>query len=203
MASDSIGYMAADWRLDLPVLSSPNLVLREPRVHDVGALMDLLSTGDATSFGLTEPVSELSVSLFVERIRGERAAGLSFTYAITMGPAGTIVGMVQVRQLDPAFDSGEWEMTLAPSVRGTGVFVEAARLVATFAFADVGAHRLETRVLLLNGRANGALRKLGAVQEGVLRRSVRREGQYFDQVLWALVKDDWGDRWTTVAPRVH
>jgi hypothetical protein len=28
-------------------------------------------------------------------------------------------------------------------------------------------------VLLQNGRANGALRKLGAVQEGILRRSIR------------------------------
>ena len=43
-------------------------------------------------------------------------------------------------------------------------------------------------MLLQNGRANGALRKLGAVQEGVLRRSVRRDGEYFDQVLWSMLE---------------
>ena len=85
-----------------------------------------------------------------------------------------VVGLIQVRQLDPSFEAAEWECTLAPSVRGTGVFLEAARLVGSFAFGTVGARRLEARVLLQNGRANGALRKLGAVQEGVLRRSVRR-----------------------------
>jgi RimJ/RimL family protein N-acetyltransferase len=56
---------------------------------------------------------------------------------------------------------------------------------------------------LQNGRANGALRKLGAVQEGVLRRSVRRGGEYVDQVLWSLLKEDWGDHWVSIAPRVH
>src|SRR2546421_326706 len=115
----------------------------------------------------------------------------------------TIVGVVQVRQLDPAFEAAEWEATLAPSARGTGVFLDMARLVGSFAFGPVGVHRLEARVLLQNGRANGALRKLGAVQEGVLRRSLRRNGEYFDQVLWSLLKEDWGGHWVSTAARVH
>ena len=61
----------------------------------------------------------------------------------------------------------------------------------------------EARVLLQNGRANGALRKLGAAQEGVLRRSVRRGGEYLDQVLWSMLKEDWGDHWMSTSPRVH
>ena len=33
--------------------------------------------------------------------------------------------------------------------------------------------------------------KLGAVQEGVLRRSFLRHGEYHDQVLWGILSDDW------------
>ena len=113
------------------------------------------------------------------------------------------MGLVQVRQLDPSFEAGEWECTIAPSWRGSGIFLETARLVGSFAFGTLGTHRLEARVLLHNGRANGALRKLGAVQEGVLRRSVRRAGEYVDQVLWSLLKEDWGEHWVSTAPRVH
>lgn len=40
-------------------------------------------------------------------------------------------------------------------------------------------------------RGNGALRKIGAVQEGVLRRSFLRHGQYQDQVLWSILAEDW------------
>jgi ribosomal-protein-alanine N-acetyltransferase len=177
--------------------------MREPTPQDVGALFDLLSVSDASRFGLEEPVTEVDAMALIERARRDRAAGTMFTYVVTLGPAGAVVGLVQVRQLDPAFETAEWEITLAPSARGTGVFVEAARLVGSFAFGSVGAHRLEARVLVQNGRANGAMRKLGAVHEGVLRRSLRRGGEYQDQMLWSLLKEEWVDHWISTSPRVH
>jgi RimJ/RimL family protein N-acetyltransferase len=202
MSESSVIGVAA-WRNELPSLNGRVVSLREPITQDLGPLADLLSIGDATRFGLDEPVSEVSVQELIERFGRERASGIAFTYVITIAAARTVVGLVQVRQLDPSFEAAEWECTIAPASRGSGIFLEAARLVGSFAFGVVGAHRLEARVLLQHGRANGALRKLGAVQEGVLRRSVRRMDEYFDQVLWSLLKDDWGDHWVSTAPRVH
>ena len=42
-----------------------------------------------------------------------------------------------------------------------------------------------------NRRGNGALRKLGATPEGVLRRSFLWHGKYHDQVLWSILDSDW------------
>jgi RimJ/RimL family protein N-acetyltransferase len=192
-----------NWRSELPPLTGRLVLLREPTAPDLGPLVDLLSLGDATRFGLDEPVSEVGVRELIDRFARERAGGLAFTYVITLATARTIVGLAQVRPLDPSFEAAEWECTIAPSSRGSGVFLDTARLIGSFAFGVIGTHRLEARVLLQNGRANGALRKLGAVQEGVLRRSVRRGGEYLDQVLWSLLKEDWGDHWVSTAPRVH
>lgn len=203
MAGDPTVLSTSNWRAELPTLTGRLVTLREPTSSDLGPLVDLLSLSDATRFGLDEPVIDLGVQDLIERIARDRAAGLSFTYVITLSAARTLVGLVQVRQLDPGFEAAEWECTIAPSSRGTGIFLEAARLVGSFTFGPVGAHRLEARVALQNGRANGALRKLGAVQEGILRRSVRRGGEYFDQVLWSMLKEDWGDHWVSTAPRVH
>lgn len=191
------------WRTELPVLYGRAVTLREPATQDLGPLVDLLSLGDATRFALDEPVSEVAVQELTERFARERGSGLSVTWVITAVTSRTIVGLVQVRPLDPSFEAAEWECTIVPSWRGSGIFLETARLVGSFAFGTLGTHRLEARVLLQNGRANGALRKLGAVQEGVLRRSVRRAGEYVDQVLWSLLKEDWGDHWVSIAPRVH
>ena len=191
------------WRNELPTLAGRTVTLREPAAQDFGPLVDLLSLGDASRFGLEEPVSDVTIHELLERVVRERASGVAFTYVITLSSARTVVGLFQVRQLDPSFEAADWECTIAPSSRGRGIFVEAARLVGSFAFGSIGAHRLEARVLLQNGRANGALRKLGAVQEGVLRRSIRRDGEYFDQVLWSILKEDWGEHWVSTAPRVH
>jgi ribosomal-protein-alanine N-acetyltransferase len=203
MATDPTLTGVSNWRTELPTLTARLVTLREPVAQDLGPLVDLLSLHDATRFGVDGPMSDVAVQQLIERFARDRAAGLAFTYAITLTTSRTIVGLLHVRQLDPGFEAAEWECTIAPSSRGSGVFVEAARLVGSFAFGSVGTHRIECRVLLQNGRANGALRKLGAVQEGILRRSVRRGGEYLDQVLWSILKDDWGDHWVSTAPRVH
>jgi RimJ/RimL family protein N-acetyltransferase len=201
--SESSLIGAATWRSELPTLTGRTITLREPVPHDLGPLVDLLSLGDATRFGIEEPVNTVGVQELIDRAARERANGTSVTYAITLAGTRTIGGLLQVRQLDPGFEAAEWECTIAPSSRGCGIFMEAARLAGSFAFGTLGTHRLEARVLLQNGRGNGAMRKLGAVQEGVLRRSVLTGGEYFDQVLWSILKEDWGEHWVSTAPRVH
>jgi RimJ/RimL family protein N-acetyltransferase len=195
---------ASSWRRELPALKGRAVTLREATGADLGSLVDLLSFEDASRFGIDGLVDEVAVQQLIERAGRDRHAGAAFTYVIAgNSSSGRVIGLVQVRALDPAFETAEWEMTLTPSARGSGAFIETARLVASFVFASLGTHRLEARVQVQNGRANGALRKIGAVQEGILRRAVRRRGEYVDQVLWSVLKDDWSERPAPSAPRVH
>jgi RimJ/RimL family protein N-acetyltransferase len=203
MSKESTVLTSQTWRSELPTLTARLVTLREPTSSDLRPLMDLLLLADASRFGIDEPVSEVAVQQLLNRIARDREAGVAFTFLVTITSSRAIAGLVQARQIDLSWESAEWECTLAPSWRGSGAFLETARLVGSFAFGTVGVHRLEARVLLQNGRANGALRKLGAVQEGVLRESVRRGAEYLDQVLWSVLKEDWGEHWVSTAPRVH
>jgi ribosomal-protein-alanine N-acetyltransferase len=103
----------------------------------------------------------------------------------------TAIGIFQVRQLEPGFATAEWGFALGSAFWGTGMFLDGAKLVVDFSFDVVGAHRLEARAAVANGRGNGALRKVGAVQEGVLRKSFLRNGEYLDQTLWTILNGDW------------
>ena len=60
-----------------------------------------------------------------------------------------------------------------------------------FPFDVAAVHPLEARSCLVNNRGNSAPRKIGAVQEGVLRRLLLRNGEYLDPVLWTVLDDDW------------
>jgi ribosomal-protein-alanine N-acetyltransferase len=193
---------STDWRHELPTLTTRMVGLREPTSADLGSLWNLLSEHDASRFGLDEP-TRAEVQAFIARATSDRAAGRAFAYVVVLAETGETVGLFQVRGLDPTFEIAEWECTMARAVRGAGAFLEAARLVASLAFGSIGANRLEARVPAQNGRACGALRKLGAVHEGILRRSVRRGGQYQDQSLWSILRDDWGTRPAATSSRVH
>ena len=103
----------------------------------------------------------------------------------------TAVGLFQLRALESGFGSCEWGFALGSQFWGTGLFIEGAKAVLNFGVDVLGSQRFEARAAVANGRGNGALRKLGAVQEGILRRSFLRHGQYHDQVLWSILAEDW------------
>jgi ribosomal-protein-alanine N-acetyltransferase len=109
-----------------------------------------------------------------------------------------------VRSLEAGFASGEWGFAMGSPFWGSGLFAEGAQLVLNFAFDTLRVGRLEARACIANGRGNGALRKIGAVQEGVLRRSFLRNGQYLDQALWSILADDWRrQRQAPHSARIH
>jgi len=83
------------------------------------------------------------------------------------------------------------------------VFLDGARMAVDFAFDVIRTHRLEARAAVLNGRGNGALRKVGAVQEGVLRKSFLRNGEYLDQTLWTILDEDWRQAKSVWGGQVH
>ena len=63
-----------------------------------------------------------------------------------------------------------------------------------FTFDVLNTHRLEARAAVCNARGNGAMKKIGASQEGTLRQSFFLNGDYLDQVLWSLLREDWKKR---------
>ncbi|OFW13766.1 MAG: hypothetical protein A3F69_01720 [Acidobacteria bacterium RIFCSPLOWO2_12_FULL_66_10] len=135
-------------------------------------------------------------------IAGLIAAGQYVCFAVIARGTDAAIGLFQVRSLDPAFGTAEWEFALACEFWGTGFFIDGARLVVDFTFDTIGAHRLEARAALKNGRGSGALRKVGAVQEVVLRKWFLRDGEYLDQALWAILQDEWRETKSVSGPSV-
>jgi RimJ/RimL family protein N-acetyltransferase len=180
-----------DWRQRLPVLAGPNVILRELRLEDAASLFAMVSTEEVARFISPPPTTVEGFERFIEWTIRQRREGQYMCFGIVPRGMTTAIGLFQVRALDSAFDMG------------TGIFVEGASLVVDFVFNSVGVHRLEARASVANGRGNGALLKLGAVQEGILRRSFLRRGDYHDQVLWSLVADDWHVQRTDFRPGTH
>ena len=78
-----------------------------------------------------------------------------------------------------------------PSRRGTGFNARAKDMMLRHAF-DRGFRRVEFRVDGRNQRSQAAMKKLGAVREGVMRADrITWNGHVRDTVLFAILKDEW------------
>ena len=182
---------SSDWRQHLPVLRGRRVTLRELRASDAAPLFALLSTEEVARFISPPPTTVEGFARFIAWTLRQRANGTYACFAVTLAGHDTAIGIFQLRETEPGFATAEWGFALGSAFWGTGLFQEGAELVLRFAFDTVGVHRLEARAALKNGRGNGALRKVGAVQEGVLRRSFLRNGEYLDQALYSIVDDEW------------
>jgi len=182
---------ATDWRRALPTLHGRQVTLRDLRASDAPSLHALLTTQEVARFMSPPPNTVDGFEKFIAWTHRQRAAGAYACFAVTVRGYDTAIGIFQVRDLGHGFDTAEWGFALGSPFWGTGVFEDGAKLVLEFVFETMGVRRLEARAAILNGRGNGALQKIGAVQEGLLRKSLLRDGRYLDQALYAIVDTDW------------
>lgn len=81
---------------------------------------------------------------------------------------------------------------ITPSRRGGVVNPEAKRLMLAHAFDVLGAVRVQLKCDGRNLHSQGAIAKLGAVREGVLRRHMRApDGHMRDTVYYSILADEW------------
>jgi len=181
----------AGWRSELPVLIGDRVALRGLREADAPSLLELLEAEEVRRFVTAPPATIDQFRGFISWTRRQQAAGTYASFAVTLNGCDSVVGLIQVRDLACGFEAAEWGFAISADLWGTGIFHEAAQLALRFVFETLNAHRLEARALARNGRGIGALRKLGAVEEGVLRQSFKLKNRYVDQVLCSIIKEDW------------
>jgi [ribosomal protein S5]-alanine N-acetyltransferase len=195
--------VSSDWKQGLPVLAAHNVTLREMRLADAPSLLSMLTTEEVARFISPPPTTVAGFERFIIWANAERQAGRYACFAVVPAGMDSAIGIFQVRQLEPGFGSAEWGFAIGSAFWGTGLFTAGAQLVLDFAFNILGVHRLEARAAVRNSRGNGALRKMGAICEGVLRRSFLRNGEYLDQHLYSILDSDWQGQDVGPSPTIN
>lgn len=119
-----------------------------------------------------------------------RANASRLSYAIL--DQDEVVGMTAYLRIEEGAQTLEiGNSYLRPDRRGTGLNGTMKRLMIEHAFA-CGFRRIEFRIDARNGRSQAAVRKIGAVQEGLLRAErITWTGHVRDTMIFGLLREDW------------
>lgn len=194
MPADSARAPGLDWRDRLPLLRGRGVRLREVEMVDAASLLHLMTESQVSRFLGTPPRDRAGFETFIDWTHRKREEGSFACFAIVPRGMEVAVGFFQLRALEADFKTAEWGFALGRPYWGTGLFAEGAERLLAFAFEQLGVERLEARVMADNGRGNGALRKMGAVREMVLRQSLMQDGVAHDTCLWSILDVDWRAR---------
>jgi N-acetyltransferase len=124
------------------------------------------------------------------RLTKDIAEGRTIAFAVTVG--GRCIGLSCYGAIDPDQASVEIGGTYYhPHHRGGAVNPAAKRLMLGHAFAS-GCRRAVFRVDAINARSRAAVLKLGATQEGILRRDrITWTGRIRDTVIFSILAEEW------------
>lgn len=125
--------------------------------------------------------------------RADAATGRVLPFATLEGAGGTVVGSTRFGNYEPAHARVEIGWTfVAPDWQRTAVNTEAKLLMLRHAFETLGCRRVELKTDALNARSRAAIERLGAREEGTLRRhTMTNSGRVRDTVYYSILDDEW------------
>lgn len=179
-----------------PVLEQGRVVLRPPRQRDWKrwARVREESREFLTPWEPTWPYDALTRRAFRRRVKAygqELRQGSSFSFLIFRRDDGVLLGGVTLsnlrRGVAQSASLGYW--IGRPHAR-QGYMSEALSLVLTYAFEQLGLHRVEAACLPHNAASKNLLLKMGFAQEGYARQYLRINGAWQDHLLFAVLRGD-------------
>lgn len=109
-------------------------------------------------------------------------------FAIAVG-SEAVGGIGFTVQPDVGHRSAEIGYWLGEEFWGRGIATDALKAVTDYAFANFDICRLFAHVFEWNGASARVLEKAGYAFEGRLRKSVTKNGQTIDQLMYAIIRD--------------
>jgi RimJ/RimL family protein N-acetyltransferase len=120
-------------------------------------------------------------------------AGTTLPFVTIERSSGRIVGSTRFGSYDPANRRIEIGWTwIAPAWQRTAINTEAKYLMLCHAFESLHCVRVELKTDVLNTRSRNAMLRIGAREEGILRKhSLVWDGRYRDSIYYSILDEEW------------
>jgi [ribosomal protein S5]-alanine N-acetyltransferase len=176
----------------LPTLDTERLRLRWLRVADAPLLFEVFSDPEVTRYWSSPAMVDPSAATqLIDAIHDSFARRALFQWGIARRDDDRVIGTCTLAHLDETHRRAELGYALARPFWGVGFGREAIARVVSFAFEDLGLHRLEADVDPRNARSIASLERLGFRLEGRMRERWHVGGEVCDGLFYGLLRREW------------
>lgn len=135
----------------------------------------------------TEFTREQVISFFLKSLEDEDRA-----FFLLLSPDGCIIGESVINEIDWELRRANFRLVIyRPAWRGKGLGRWMIEKTRDFAFERLRLHRLDLDVFSFNLQAERAYLRAGFKREGVLRDAVKDGDAYADDILMAILEEEW------------
>ena len=127
----------------------------------------------------------------IEQIQARYAQRENIRWGITLHGEERVIGSCSFHRFGKGFHHAETGYDLNRAFWGQGFMFEAMSAILTYGFSELGFHRIEAIIDILNERSKNLLLKLGFTYEGNLRQRYYFRDRFEDEYYFGLLRDEW------------
>ncbi|WP_322029970.1 GNAT family protein [Paraburkholderia sp. J76] len=189
----------------LPILSGHTVALHPLEEQDAPRLLAAAADGELWNLKVTVVPGPATVDAWIARALDGVRAGTVIPFTIRQRESDRVVGSTRFWKVDRENRKLEIGSTwLAASAQRTLVNTEAKFLMLRYAFETLGCVRVQFTTDVLNEKSRAAIQRLGAKEEGVVRRErIMPDGRKRDSVRFSIIEDEWPDVKAALWRRLH
>lgn len=177
-----------------PVVLEGTHVRLEPLRHDhFDDLVEVALDPEIWRWTTERALSPEELRAWIDRALAARATGTAMPFATVALPHGRAIGGTRFATYSAADRRVEIGWTwIGRAWQRTAVNTEAKYLMLRHAFETLGCIRVELRTDVLNDRSRAAILRIGAKEEGILRKhSLTASGRARDTIYYSILDDEW------------
>ena len=169
------------------------LIIRHFTETDLPDLLAYQTHPDMQKYEAMEPKTEEQAAQFLARQASPEAwAGAGWlAFAVYHPGDGKVIGEVGVFVEKEPKSEGNVGWMLHPDYHGQGYAVEAAKVLIRYTFIERNLHRLTSGCDARNTASWKLMERLGMRREGHFRQSRLLRGEWQDEYLYALLREEW------------
>ncbi|MBM3326432.1 MAG: GNAT family N-acetyltransferase [Calditrichaeota bacterium] len=170
------------------LLESERLMLKPIEEEDIYVLLEIRWDWDVMFFSLHEPISRREQLEWYRSLSSKKDLALSVFLKTEQGLK--LVGTIGLYDINPRHQRATFRMRLSKESQGLGIGFEAGRMLMEYGFNVLNLRKICGDQFAVNKAAVTFCRRMGFVEEGVLRKHFYQNGEFRDVSFVGLLKED-------------
>lgn len=181
--------------MNLPIIETPRLVLREIEITDAYDMYEYAKLKDVgPNAGWKPHISITETKATIKLFLSKGKYGQPGVFAICLKDTDKMIGTVELHTLSRDFKA-ELGYTINPKYWGKGYAGEASKYIIAWGFAELNLKRIECTAFSSNRKSGRVCEKLGLTYEGKRKKGyMLYDGSCHDLDCYAIIDDEYDDR---------
>jgi len=175
---------------EFPILHAKRLTLREYQKSDAEILFPLMIDENVSRYLIVWGTLK-DAHNYVRSMRKQFRQRQLVNWVICDKTSGAPMGHIALQPIDRSNNSASVGFWLGHAFWGKGYLTEALTVVLNYAFSTIELNRVSGGHAAGNEASGRVQQKCGMQYEGTHRQSFLKKGQYYDNLMYAITKDDW------------